>query len=262
MTALARALERPGLGVAIQRAYPEAAFGGFSRVDGTVAFCSRVHALLLDAGAGLVVDVGCGRATRVADPARYRRDLQDLRAPGRTVVGIDIDPEAATNPYVDEFRLIPRDGAWPVESGRAGLVYCDYVLEHVAEPDAFFDEIARVLRPGGYACIRTPNRAGYVAVAARLIPERRHLGLLAVANRGSVRSEARDVFRVLYRCNTVRAIRRAFERRGFAHAIWTVEAEPSYFGFSPLAYRIAATAHRCIPPPLRNGIVAFARKPD
>ncbi len=43
----------------LERFYPESRFGGFSDLDGTVAFYGRIQALL---AAGMtVLDVGCGR---------------------------------------------------------------------------------------------------------------------------------------------------------------------------------------------------------
>lgn len=249
------------LNPALLRTYPENHFGGFSRHDGTLQFCNRVQALLLQVGAGVVFDVGCGRGCRVDDPSSYRRAMQDLRGPGRTVIGVDLDPNAASNPYIDEFRLLELNRPWPAEDESVALIYCDYVLEHVEKPGAFFDEVARVLRPGGIACFRTPNRRGYIALASRLVPYRRHFGVLASANRYGVRNQARDVFPTMYRCNTPGKIRAALRERGLDAAVWTVEAEPSYFDFSALAYRIAAFVHEWTPGPFRNGVLAFARKP-
>jgi len=42
-----------------QKFYPEVKFGGFSDVDGTIAFFNRVNALLQPSFT--VLDVGCGR---------------------------------------------------------------------------------------------------------------------------------------------------------------------------------------------------------
>jgi SAM-dependent methyltransferase len=241
-------------------AYPESEFGGFTRLDGTVLLLSRVQALLLELGKVTVLEVGCGRGTRAADAVAYRRKLQDFRGPDRHVIGIDVDPAAAANPFLDEFRPLDPDKPWPVDTASVGLLFCDHVLEHVEHPDAFFDEVARVLAPGGVAAFRTPNAWGYVALISRLVPNRRHAAVIRRANRFAVRKEAQDVFPVFYRCNTPRAIRRALASRGFAVAAWAVEGEPSYFDFSALLYRVAAVLHPWIPGPLRGSVVAFARK--
>lgn len=156
------------------RSYPEAAFGGFTRCDGTIPFLDRVHALL--PARGRVLDVGCGRGQQSEDPCDHRRRLADLRGGERRVIGIDVDPAAAANPFLDEFRRIDDVLRWPVEDASVDLAISVSVLEHVPEPDAFFDEVARVLKPGGVLCLRTPNKRSYPAVAARLVPNRFHAG--------------------------------------------------------------------------------------
>ncbi|HEX9617275.1 MAG TPA: hypothetical protein VGA03_07640, partial [Anaerolineales bacterium] len=92
--------------------YPESRFGGFSNVDGTVAFYNRVNALVQPSS--VVVDVGCGRGAYVEDPVPYRLQLRILKGKCQKVIGIDVDPKGKENPYIDEFRLI-EGSRWPVE---------------------------------------------------------------------------------------------------------------------------------------------------
>ena len=106
--------------------YPERRFAGFTRFDGTVHFASRVRAMLGETDT--VLDVGCGRGQRVDDACDYRRGLQDFRGPKRHVIGIDVDPGAEANPFLDEFRLIDDPAVWPVADGSVDIIYCDYVL--------------------------------------------------------------------------------------------------------------------------------------
>src|ERR1039458_7226174 len=74
---------------AFERAYPEARFGGFSDVDGTIAFYGRVRALV--EGGAVVLDVGCGRGGGCDDVVRYRREIRSLRGRAGRVIGIDVD---------------------------------------------------------------------------------------------------------------------------------------------------------------------------
>jgi 2-polyprenyl-3-methyl-5-hydroxy-6-metoxy-1,4-benzoquinol methylase len=47
-------------------------------------------------------------------------------------------------------------------------------MEHVADPDAVFSEIARALKPGGaYLCL-TANKYDYASLIARIVPNRFH----------------------------------------------------------------------------------------
>lgn len=238
--------------------YPERAFGGFSRVDGTVEFYSRVQALMC--GASTVVDIGCGRGKYAGDTCEFRRNLCTLKAKGRTAIGIDVDDAGEQNSMIDEFRQIEDLSRWPIESGAVDVAIANSVLEHVDQPDSFFLEASRILRPGGFVCIRTYNVWNYVGVASRLIPNRFHG---RVTSKVQVTRREEDVFPTVYRCNTRRKLRRALAHGGFEPLVYSIEAEPSYLRFSPILYRIGAFAHKLTPPMFRWTLLAFGRKlPD
>lgn len=237
--------------------YPEIQSDGYSRVDGTVRFYQRV-ATLLD-GATVVLDVGCGRGLRDEDPCEYRRQLQNLRLDGRRVIGIDVDAAGKDNPLINEFRLIEDIKHWPVDDASVNVVVADYVLEHVDDPVSFFREVARVIRPGGCFCARTPNAYGYVVWISRLIPNRMHAKVTGYAQ--ADRAEA-DVFPTVYRCNTQSTLKRLLAEHGFDCDIDRIEGEPSYMAFSRIAYRVFAVIHRLLPPPLRSTLLVYARKTD
>src|SRR5918996_1282233 len=117
--------------------YPEARFGGFTDIDGTIAFFNRINSLLDPSYT--VLDVGCGRGAYGNDPITFRRKLRILKGKASKVIGIDVDQAAQNNPFLDEFHLIQNDH-WPIESNSVNLVICDHVLEHVDNPDRFFSE--------------------------------------------------------------------------------------------------------------------------
>jgi SAM-dependent methyltransferase len=240
----------------VRSVYPETAFGGFTRYDGTIAFTIRVRSLLKQDQT--VLDVGCGRGSRVDDQCELRRGLQDLRGDSRHVIGIDPDPAAKINPYLDEFRKMDLASKWPVNDGQIDLIYCDYVLEHIESPTEFFAEVARVLKPGGVACFRTPNRWSYVGLIAQIVPNRFHAGVTRYAQQGR---EARDVFPTLYRCNSRSRLLEYFDAYGLNGCAYTIESEPTYLAFSPLLYRLGAWIHPILPPALRSTLLGFARRP-
>lgn len=240
----------------LRRWYPEARFGGFTDIDGTLAFYGRVRALLPTDG--VVADVGCGRGAHRDDPIAWRREVRVLRGRAKRVVGIDMDPAARENPFVDEFRPMTPEGRFPLEDSSFDLVVSDFVLEHVRDPELFFAECHRVLRPGGHLALRTSNARGYVALAARLIPNRRHA---AVVGRAQEARKAVDVFPTVYACNTTGRLRRALARANFDAVVYGYEAEPRYFAFSRVLYALAVLHQRFAPRTLRVSLLAFARKP-
>lgn len=237
----------------IQDFYPESKFGGFSDVDGTIRFYFRVNALLDPSS--VVVDYGCGRGAYGEDSVPARRNLRILKGKVRRVIGLDVDPVGERNPYLDEFHLLEGD-RWPLPDKIADLCICDHVLEHLESPDRFFVEASRVLKSGGYLCIRTPNLWNYIALTSKLVPNRSHAQVLAKVKE---KTRAVDVFSTHYRCNTIPALRSYLSRYGFVHAVYGISPEPSYLSFSKIAYRLGVLYHRYAPVYLRPVILAFAQ---
>lgn len=237
------------------RVYPEVLFGGFTRYDGTISFYQRVKALASKESS--VLDIGCGRGAQAEDECEYRRDLRNLQGEGRRVLGIDVDPHAKANSFIDEFRLIEDVANWPIADASIDLALSDFVLEHLEEPPVFFCELHRVVKPGGFVCFRTPNRKSYVSIASRLTPNRFH-ARVASSVQGDRKHE--DVFPTYYRCNTRRRITGLLKEHGFDACIHTINGEPSYLRFSNLAYRIGAWMHRLTPPMWAVNFLVYARK--
>ena len=234
--------------------FPESQWGGFSAVDGTIAFYSRVNALL--SKDAVVLDVGCGRAAFAEDPVVYRRNLRMLKGKVKKVIGIDVQPAGETNPTLDEFRLIAGDG-WPVEDESIDLLIADYVLEHIAEPTAFFAEVARVLKPGAYVCMRTPNKWGYAAIMTRLIPNRWHAAITAKVQENR---KEEDVFPTCFKANTVGSIRKLCAAQGMEVTVIGHSAEPAYLSFSRITYVLGLWLERTAPRSLRRTLFVFGQK--
>lgn len=241
----------------LHRFFPESKFGGHIDIDGTVAFFGRIRSLIDESS--VICDIGCGRDRKVylEDPSALRKDLRDLKSKCKRLIGIDINPGAANNSWIHEFRLI--DAArWPIDDESIDLGYSDFVLEHIKTPDHFFAECARVIKPGGYLCLRTPNKWGYVALLSRMIPSRFHPRVITDVQPDR---ETVDIYPAYYRCNSARGIRRMLAKHGFdQHVVYGYEAEPSYLSFSRLLYSLAVLHRAFAPNSFKLTIFAFARK--
>jgi len=237
--------------------YPERRFGGFSRVDGTIAFYTRIAGLLNETTR--VLDIGCGRGQVSEDPCRIRRQLCDPRGEQRHVLGIDVDDAARVNPIIDEYRPIENVDVWPVDSNSIDVAIANSVVEHVAHPERFFGEAFRVLKPGGYLAVRTYNTWSYVGIASRLVPNSLHA---AVTSKVQKTRKHEDVFPTLYRCNTRRKLTSAMRRAGLDAYVYAIETEPNYLQFSRILYRLGAIAHSVMPPAFRWTLLAFGQKPE
>jgi SAM-dependent methyltransferase len=95
-----------------------------------------------------IVDLGCG-------PGFYTRALRER---GAEVVPVDNDAEElalAGDP--PEGAVIADATKLPFEDGSVQGVLCSNMLEHTADAEAVVAEIARVLRPGGWAYVSWTN---------------------------------------------------------------------------------------------------------
>lgn len=95
-----------------------------------------------------VLDIGCGLGTTLA----YHRNR------GCEAVGIEAD--ANVQPIAARYGLDIRQGVFDgsqFESNMFDYVTLDQVAEHVTDPQALLQGVARVLKPGGTVIITTPN---------------------------------------------------------------------------------------------------------
>lgn len=171
------------------------------------------------------------------------------------MIGLDVDSAAKENPFVDEFHLLNGE-RWPLEENSVNMCICNCVLEHLENPELFFSESRRVIKNGGYLCIRTPNSWNYISLISRLIPDSLHAKVLAIAQKE--RKEV-DVFPTLYRCNSIPKVKAMLKKHGFESVVYGYESEPRYLSFSRLAYWFGVMHQRFAPGFLRPVIFAFAQ---
>ena len=236
--------------------YPESQFGGFTDIDGTIAFYFRVNALLKPDDT--LLDIGCGRGEYQDDTVKVRSSLRILKDKVKKVIGIDVDKAGFDNPYLDEFHELNGEGdAWPIEDNSINFIVCDWVLEHINKPTHFFAEVNRVLKPSGIFCARTTNRWHYFAIGASLIPN--HLHAKVVGYVQSARKEE-DVFPTVYKCNTKSQLKRQLSKINFKHVVYNFEAEPDYLNFSRWSYFLGTLYQRFAPNFIKATLFVYAQK--
>ncbi len=87
-----------------------------------------------------ILDVGCGR-NKI-----------------KGAIGIDVDKDSQAD-IIHDLNRYP----YPVEANSVDMLYAKHIIEHLADPQAFVQEIYRILRPAGKALIETPHFSSYVA---------------------------------------------------------------------------------------------------
>ena len=237
----------------IKKYYPESTYGGYTDIDGTVVFYTRVNAILNSTDT--LLDLGCGRGEYGEDDVEFRKNLRIFKGKVSKVIGIDLDEDARSNPYLDEFLLF-QGGTWPIADDSIDIIVSDWVLEHVEDPDTYFSEAKRVLKDNGRLCIRTTNKWTYFAIAARLIPNRLHSKVTAFVQ-GTRKEE--DVFPTTYKCNTKRSVKKKMAGFGFDAVVYNFESEPRYLSFSRILYFFGVFHQKFAPQFFKPTIYAFGR---
>jgi 2-polyprenyl-3-methyl-5-hydroxy-6-metoxy-1,4-benzoquinol methylase len=118
-----------------------------SRFDLTRA--ARLRQLLASRPRGLLLDVGC-----------YDGQFISRVVPDASIVGVDVAQDAlraAARRGVRGVRAQVEAPALPLRDESFSTVVAAEVIEHVFDTSAVIAEFARVLRPGGWLAVTTPN---------------------------------------------------------------------------------------------------------
>ena len=101
------------------------------------------------------LDIGCATGMLIAS----------MREKGWDVTGVDICRESAEygrrRRGVEIFAGTLEEAGFPDES--FSVVHFSHLIEHVPDPRGFLVEVRRILKPGGFAVITTPNVDGFQA---------------------------------------------------------------------------------------------------
>ncbi|MCK4375942.1 MAG: class I SAM-dependent methyltransferase, partial [Candidatus Brocadiae bacterium] len=171
-------------------------------VDGTAQYLALVSSFVRDGDR--VLDVGPGGGDTFS---------HTLKGRAMEIVGLDPDERVLHNPTLDRA-IVGYVERIPVPDSSFDAAVSSFAIEHIEDPEAAARELFRVLRPAGCFVFRTPNLWHYATIVSRLTPHWLHE---KVANwvRGLPSSTALPQ-RTLYRCNTLRSIRRTFLSAGFS----------------------------------------------
>jgi SAM-dependent methyltransferase len=189
-----------------------------------------------------VLDMGCGRGGVL-------EQLGELVA-----YPLGVDPDLGS---LRESRMpaLPRAAAFsdrlPFHDSCVDMVLSSWVFEHLANPAQTFNEIRRVLRPGGRAIFLTPNARSLVVLLNRLL---RPLQSQLVP-RLYGRAEA-DTFPVCYRANTRARLTQLAAETGLSCERLLFIEDPTYLAFTPWLFRLSLALTRISPPIHLVGILA------
>jgi ubiquinone/menaquinone biosynthesis C-methylase UbiE len=194
-----------------------------------------------------VLDLGCGRGGA----------LEQIGADVAHPLGLDPDWQSLAEHRLPHLpRMVATAHAIPLPAASVDLALCSWVLEHLPDPALTFGEVARVLRPGGVFIILAPGANSPAAWINRTLrPLQNRLVPLLYG-----RAED-DAFPVVYRANTQRRVAQLAADSGLTLTAFRAIADPTYFAFHPLIFRLNAALARILPRGMAEHFVAVCEKP-
>ena len=179
-----------------------------------------------------LLDAGCGRTAPV---------LEKYRGKARRLIGVDL---VDFNSTISGIELLNNDlGKIDLPDACVDVVMSRSVMEHVEDPLAVYNEINRILRPGGHFIFLTANLWDYASLIAKMVPNRFHPWIVA---RVEGRQE-HDVFPIQYRTNTYGAVKNFAGRTGFEIVSFKYLGQyPCYFMFNGALFYLATGYEKLI----------------
>lgn len=240
----------------LSKTYPEYMAGGYTSVDGTLEFYSRVNALLEPQMK--VLDFGAGRGAWFTETENtYLKSIRLLKGRVASVTACDIDQAVHSNCTADRTIATMPQAPLPFEDEEFDLIIADYVFEHIADPEYIQSELSRILKKNGWICARTPNCYGYISCLTRLINNKHHSKIL---NFVQPTRQERDVFPTRFKMNTLKALRRLFSQTNFRQCIYRYESEPRYFFANAFVFHIMRYMNKFVPYCMLSTLMIFVQK--
>ena len=111
----------------------------------------------------VLLDYGCGQGLFTMEMAKQLGTLQ--------AVGIELNDLMASQAQSNGVKTLRADlnHPLPFKNNSVHVITAFNVLEHLVETEMFIQEIYRLLIPGGYVIIDTPNLASWHNIAALLV---------------------------------------------------------------------------------------------
>jgi len=181
----------------------------------------------------LMMDAGCGHSSGITF------DLD----PNIKLVGADLVFDDLKNNKKVNFRIVSDLNNIPIRDNSLDIVYSNMVIEHLPEPNKFFNEISRIVKGGGYFILATPCIYNIVVIVNKILPD----WLSSLLSSWLTGKDSTDVFPAFYRANSIRKIRKLISDTEFEEVdLIMYQPPPSAFVFSEIICKIIILYYKLI----------------
>jgi SAM-dependent methyltransferase len=178
----------------------------------------------------VVLDVGCGNGNYVVDENRKKIAW---------AAGVDLDESyVKKNICLDEIKIADLESL-PFDDSTFDVVLSLWVLEHLKNPGKAFEEVYRVLKPGGLFMFATPNKKFLPLVLMNFLKSNKINHLL---NKLLFGREPKDVFPSYYGANDLKVLEELSADK-FKQVVLRYNYDPGYTSFNDLTYRVSNISH-------------------
>ncbi|MCZ7673625.1 MAG: methyltransferase domain-containing protein [Chloroflexi bacterium] len=195
-----------------------------------------------------VLDLGCGRGGLV----------EQLAHPLTQIAGVDPDELTAARTPAGAASAAALSDALPFAAHSFDLVFASWLLEHLARPLLTFNQISRVLKPGGVFIFITPNARHPLSALNRGLGRFSQVQGRLVA-RFYGRAEA-DAFPTFYRANTETAVLALCQQSQLTCQEMLFIADPTYLAFNAALFKGMIWADGRLAPKRRLHLVGCLQK--
>ena len=195
-----------------------------------------------------VLDVGCGRGGLV----------EQLTHPLLQMIGIDPDWRSLREHRLDLPRAAAFSDRIPFVAESFDVVFASWLLEHLERPSLTFNEVSRVLKPGGAFVFITPNGRHPLALLNRGLGRFARLqGRLVAQFYGRAGG---DTFPTYYRANETAVLQQLCQSSGLRLAELHAIPDPTYLAFTPALFRLMRWFEGKLPPERRLHLVGLVKR--
>lgn len=181
-----------------------------------------------------LMDAGCGYTAPI---------LQNFKGKCSRLVGVDL-VDFRKSEKTEGIDLIKSDLARiDLPSASVDLIISRSVLEHIKDIQPVYEEMHRLLKPGGHFFFLVPNLHDYVSLISWMVPNGLHSWIVAKAEG----RDPKDTFPAFYKSNTQAAVRKLAARTGFEFlSIDYLGQYPSMLKFNSIVFALGTAYEKLI----------------